>query len=65
MHQLLFVVVGGALVNHIGRGLQRFQGKNDRTQAFSAKRSMVHIDTGAGVGGYHTGSQCKKVKATQ
>ena len=48
MHQLLLVVVGGALVNHIGRGLQRFQGKNDRTQAFSAKRSMAPIHWGGG-----------------
>ena len=41
---------GEASVNQIRRGLQRFQCKNDnRTQAFSAKRSMVHIDTWAGM----------------
>ena len=42
---------GGSLSQSNWGGLQRFQCKNDnRTQAFSAKRSMVHIDTGAGVG---------------
>ena len=37
---------------------------------FQRKKGQWYIDTGAGarwggVGGYHTGSQCKKVKATQ